>query len=111
MPESVHLCSYPSSDESKRNNDIENEMATVQKAVEMGRSLRAKVGINLRKPLQAVFVITKNEEEVRFLLKMESILAEVLNLKEVIFEGQEDKLVTLSCKANFRVLGRKRGNI
>jgi isoleucyl-tRNA synthetase len=43
------------------------------------------------------------------LKKMESIIKEELNVKNVVFESEEEKLVTLSCKANFRVLGKKAG--
>lgn len=109
MPESVHLCSYPAGNEALRNHEMEKEMSLVQNVVEMGRSLRAKVGINLRKPLNAVYLITKNQDEIDLLKKMESIIIEELNVKGVIYETEEEKLVTLTCKANFRVLGKKVG--
>ena len=109
MPESVHLCDYPTGDESKRDLTVEREMELVQRVVEMGRSLRAKVGINLRKPLNAVYLITRNQEEMELMRKMESIVKEELNVKNVIYETEEEKLVSLSCKANFRVLGKKAG--
>lgn len=111
MPESLHLCEFPDSDESKRNFEIEKEMELVRSAVEMGRSLRAQVKINLRKPLNAVYLITKDENEIALLKKMESIILEELNVKDVIYETEEEKLVTLSCKANFRVLGKKVGKM
>lgn len=109
MPASVHLCSYPTGDEKLRNYEIEKEMSLVQDVVEMGRSLRAKVGINLRKPLNAVYLITKNKDEIELLKKMESIITEELNVKGVTYETNEEKLVTLNCKANFRTLGKKVG--
>ncbi len=109
MPQSVHLCSYPTSDDSLRNFEIEKEMSLVQNVVEMGRSLRAKVGINLRKPLASVYLITKNADEIDLLKKMESIIVEELNVKGVTYETAEEKLVSLTCKANFRVLGKKVG--
>ena len=109
MPESVHLCDYPTENAALRVKELETEMELVQKTVEMGRSLRAKVGINLRKPLKAVFLITKNDTERALLQKMESIIKEELNVKSVVYEGEEEKLVHLSCKANFRVLGKKVG--
>ncbi|MBR6200624.1 MAG: isoleucine--tRNA ligase [Spirochaetales bacterium] len=109
MPESVHLCDYPTENAALRVKELETEMELVQKTVEMGRSLRAKVGINLRKPLGAAFLITKNDTERALLQKMESIIKEELNVKSVVYEGEEEKLVHLSCKANFRVLGKKVG--
>ncbi|MBP7553123.1 MAG: isoleucine--tRNA ligase [Spirochaetes bacterium] len=109
MPESVHLCDYPKENPTIRDKELEAEMDIVQIAVEMGRSLRSKIGINLRKPLNSLYCITKNENDIRLLSKMESILMEELNVKNVVFEQEEEKLVTLTCKANFRVLGKKAG--
>ncbi|HOS32623.1 MAG TPA: isoleucine--tRNA ligase [Spirochaetota bacterium] len=108
-PESVHLCDYPEENPAIRDKELEAEMDIVQIAVEMGRSLRSKIGINLRKPLNSLYCITKNENDIRLLSKMESILKEELNVKNVVFEQEEEKLVTLTCKANFRVLGKKAG--
>ncbi len=110
MPESVHLCDYPVENKDLRDKTLEKEMELIQKTVEMGRSLRAKVQINLRKPLNAVYLVTSDKEEKKLLTKMEDIIKEELNVKNVIFEEDEGKLVTLSCKANFKVLGKKIGN-
>ncbi|MCK4798992.1 MAG: isoleucine--tRNA ligase [Spirochaetes bacterium] len=109
MPESIHLCDYPEEDSKLRNIELEKEMELVQKTVEMGRSLRSQVKINLRKPLSAVYLVTKNKYEKELLSRMEQIIKEELNVKNVIFENQEEKLVTLSCKPNFRILGKKIG--
>ena len=111
MPESVHLCDYPVENKNLRDKKLEKEMELIQKTVEMGRSLRAKVQINLRKPLNAVHLVTTDEEERELLSKMEDIIKEELNVKNVVFEEEEGKLVTLSCKANFKVLGKKIGKL
>ncbi|MCG8573090.1 MAG: isoleucine--tRNA ligase [Spirochaetes bacterium] len=109
MPESVHLCDFPEENRELRNLELEREMELIIRTVEMGRSLRAKVGINLRKPLNAVYLVTKNSEEQDLLAKMETIIKEELNVKDVLIEKEEEKLVTLTCKPNFRVLGKKLG--
>ena len=66
--------------------------------------------INLRKPLNAVYLVTKDQEEKKLLTKMKAIIKEELNVKNVIIEEQEEKLVTLSCKANFRTLKKGSAN-
>lgn len=109
MPESIHLNGFPVENKKIRNLDLEKEMELVQKTVEMARGLRAKVSINLRRPLNAVYLITKVDEERILLKRMEQIIKEELNVKNVVYESEEEKLVTLSCKANFRVLGKKAG--
>jgi len=111
MPESVHLNDFPVEDKNLRDLTLEKEMELVQKTVEIGRSLRARVKINLRKPLNAVYLVTRDKEEIELLSKMSDIIKEELNVKNVIFEEEEEKLVTLSCKANFRVLGKKVGKL
>ncbi len=109
MPASVHLCPFPQENKSVRNYETEKEMELIQQVVEMGRSLRSKVGINLRRPLNNAYLVTRNGAELSLLNKMESIIKEELNVKSVTFENEEEKLVSLSCKANFRVLGKKVG--
>ncbi len=111
MPLSIHLSAFPVENKSLRDTELEREMELVQMAVEMGRSLRAKVKINLRKPLNAVYLVTKNQSEIALLKKMEAIIQEELNVKSVIYEEDEEKLVTLSSKANFRTLGKKIGKL
>lgn len=109
MAESVHLCDYPQENKKLRNYELEREMELIMKTAEMGRSIRAKVKINLRRPLKSVILVTTDPDEKRLLKKMEDIVKEELNVKEVIFEDNEEKLVTLSCKPNFKVLGKKIG--
>ena len=109
LPESIHLCNYPVENTKLRNIELEKEMELIQRTVEMGRSIRAKVKINLRKPLNAVHLTTTDNEEKKLLLKMKDIIKEELNVKNVILEEEEEKLVTLSCKPNFKVLGKKIG--
>lgn len=110
MPDSVHLCDFPIENKKLRDPELEKEMDLIIRTVEMGRSLRANVQINLRKPLNAVHLVTKDKEEKKLLSKMEDIIKEELNVKNVIFEEEEEKLVTLSAKPNFKVLGKKVGN-
>ncbi len=106
---SVHLSDYPVENASLRNIELEREMDLVQRTVEMGRSLRSKVKINLRKPLSGVHLITKDPDERRLLESMSEIIKEELNVKSVLLEDDEEKLVKLSCKANFKVMGKKLG--
>ena len=48
LPESVHLNDYPVENKKLRDINLEREMELIQLTVEMGRSLRATVKINLR---------------------------------------------------------------
>lgn len=107
--ESVHLCSYPLPNKEWKNEELEFKMATVQKAVSMGHSLRNQFNLKNRQPLQAVALVTRNPEEKRVLAEMEDSIREELNVKEVVFHDREDELVEYKAKANFKVLGKELG--
>ncbi|MBP5452511.1 MAG: isoleucine--tRNA ligase, partial [Treponema sp.] len=107
--ESVHLMDYPVYDERFRDQQLEFQMATVQQAVSMGRSLRNQFNIKNRQPLASVALVTRNADEKKVLQDMEETIAEELNVKKVIFHEREDELVEYKAKANFRVLGKQLG--
>ena len=107
--ESVHLMDYPVYDERFRDEQLEFQMATVQQAVSMGRSLRNQFNIKNRQPLASVALVTRNPDEKKVLQDMEDTIAEELNVKKVIFHEREDELVEYKAKANFRVLGKQLG--
>jgi len=109
MPDSVHLCDYPVADESKRDLGLERKMAATQKAVRMGRALRSMHSLRNRQPLKAIHLVTKDSEERKILREMEEIIAEELNVKEVVFRENEEDLVEYRAKPNYRVLGKELG--
>ncbi|MCR5401373.1 MAG: DUF5915 domain-containing protein, partial [Treponema sp.] len=107
--ESVHLTDYPLCNEKLLNEELEFKMATVQKAVSMGRSLRNTFNLKNRQPLSSVALVTRNENEKRVLAEMEDSIREELNVKKVEFHDREDELVEYKAKANFKVLGKELG--
>ncbi|MCR5187378.1 MAG: isoleucine--tRNA ligase, partial [Treponema sp.] len=107
--ESVHLCSYPTPNKAWKDEGLEFKMATVQKAVSMGHSLRNQFNLKNRQPLASVALVTRNPEEKKVLAEMEESIREELNVKKVEFHDREDELVEYSAKANFKVLGKELG--
>ncbi|RPJ08574.1 MAG: isoleucine--tRNA ligase [Spirochaetaceae bacterium] len=108
-PDSVHLCTFPVADESRRDLGLEKEMDTVRRAITMGRSLRSMFSLKNRQPLGSVHLVTRDSEERAILEKMQELVAEELNVKKVVFRENEEDLVTYSIKANFKVLGKVLG--
>ena len=108
-PESVHLSDFPEPKPERRDRDLEFRMAAVQRAVSMGRALRSQHNIKIRQPLKSVELVTRETEEKKVLLEMEDIIREELNVKEVIFQDNEEDLVVYEAKANFRVMGKELG--
>ena len=109
LPESIHLCDYPVYREEERNFILEEQMALTQKAIALGRALRAAHTLKIRQPLSKLFLVDRNEHERKVLASMQESIAEELNVKSVSIEADETALVTYSAKANFKLLGGKLG--
>ncbi len=89
--------------------DLERSMELVQRAVVMGRALRESVGIKIRQPLRALHLRSSNPRALELLGKGFAAheLLEELNVKSIGSLAADDgKVVLLSAKANFRVLGK-----
>ncbi len=91
--ESVHLCDYPSPDESLIEVELEDSMDLVSGLVEAGRRARSDAGIKIRQPLKEVVVVcgTGKKEKVASLV---GILKDELNVRDV-------KLEDVSLKSEF----------
>jgi isoleucyl-tRNA synthetase len=107
--ESVHLADWPLPQQKRFDRPLEFKMASVRRAVSLGRSLRSQYNIKNRQPLRMVELVTRNAEEKAALLEMEDIVREELNVKEVVFSDNEEALVEDQAKATFRVLGKELG--
>jgi isoleucyl-tRNA synthetase len=108
-PESVHLARFPVPDENRRDRPLEFRMASVQRAVSMGRALRSQYNIKVRQPLRMAELVTRNKDEKNALLEMADIIREELNVKNVSFSDNEEDLVEYAVKPNFRILGKELG--
>ncbi len=104
MPESIHLCDYPTVETNQINDELEYGMKQIRGLVEVGRALRSKIGINVRYPLpEAMLVCDKHvEENIKNLL---DLLVEEVNVKKISFERKTDKYINRKVKPNFAVLG------
>ena len=110
-PESVHLCRFPQYQAALRDEALELEMADVQSVVSIGHALRKENKLKVRQPLGAAFVICADTERLKALAGNQNLIADELNVKEVILESDETAFVTLQAKPNFRVLGKKVGKL
>jgi len=108
-PESVHLCDWPDADAFIKDEALEMKMDVTRRTVSLGRALRNAHELKIRQPLKSLHVVTRNKDEKAVLVEMADLLAEELNVKEVLFRENEEELVEYSAKANFKVLGRKMG--
>lgn len=85
------------------------EMAIAQRAILLGRSLRAEAKIGLRQPLQRLSIAGLDAREQGLLRAQESMVLSELNLKEIVFLDQGAGLVVETVKPNLKRLGAKLG--
>ncbi|MBT5327109.1 MAG: isoleucine--tRNA ligase [Gemmatimonadetes bacterium] len=108
-PDSVHLCDMPQADESLRDAELEEQMELATRAVVLGRSLRSKHDLKVRQPLRSLYLLPPDEHSRYELGQMVDLLADELNIKEVVMVEDETDLSEVSYRPNFRVLGPRFG--
>lgn len=87
-PISVHLSNWP--DKISIDNDLINNMAKIRELASVGLALRSDNNINLRQPLQSLTIPKNNTFSDNIL----QILAEEVNVKEIIIAGDQVLLDT-----------------
>lgn len=109
MPDSVHLCSYPVYHPGQRDVELEQAMEAVQTVVSLGHALRKDQKLKVRQPLATAHIASGDPSILHFLKDQQHLIADELNVKNVVFGTDETEFVALKAKPNFRVLGKKVG--
>ena len=107
--ESVHLNKFPTVNETFINKELEEEMLFVMTVVKLGRILRNDKNIKNRQPLQSVTVVANKAVAKKAVSEMSDLIMDELNIREVLITENEQDLIELTAKANFRVIGKKYG--
>ncbi len=108
--ESVHLTSFPSSNDLYIDLGLENRMRLAQNITSMVLSLRKKEKIRVRQPLQKIMVPVSDVKIKADLIAMKELVLSEVNVKELEFISEESPLLVKEIKANFKTLGPKFGN-
>jgi isoleucyl-tRNA synthetase len=108
-PVSVHHTDYPESRSELISVELESAMKWARQVVNLGRSLRVTHGLKVRKPLPSVTVLTHDPEVAEAVRSHAWLIAEELNVKEVLVGRDETELVDLRAKASFQRLGPRLG--
>jgi isoleucyl-tRNA synthetase len=109
MPESVHLCDFPTAAGAQRDENLEKQMRIVMDVVVMGRQLRKDNDAKVRQPLRRLDVVSRDSDLLNQVDELKEIIAEELNVREVSFGSDESGFAVLSAKANFKTLGPRFG--
>ncbi len=104
---SVHLCDYPISQTEFIDKDLESNMELVLKTVVLGRAARNTANIKNRQPIGNMYVKADFSLSNEFI----NIIADELNIKNVIFTDEVRKFTTYKFKPQLRILGPKYGKL
>ena len=107
--ESVHHTDYPKANEEVIDTDLEKRMQLAQDASSLILSVRKKVNIKVRQPLQKVFIPALDATMAGRIKQVEDIIKAETNIKEVDVLGAENDFIKKKAKANFKTLGKKLG--
>ena len=106
---SVHHTDYPTVDAEMIDEDLEKSMEVARKVVTLGRFLRSDNAVGVRQPLSRLTVVSRDPDLARAVDRHRRIIAEELNVKDVETSEDEQSVVGLRAKANFRRLGPRLG--
>jgi len=106
--ESVHLADFPQS--SYFDKELEEKMDIAQRVVYLTRSIRAKHNLKVRQPLRKIMVAVDKEKQ-DALRKMQDVILEEVNIKELIVLEDDSSIVNKTAKPNFKVIGPKYGKL
>ena len=106
-PESIHLCDFPTVEESFIDKKLEEDMDAVLKYVVMGRAARNAANIKNRQPIGQMF-IKANKELSEF---YKEIIEEELNVKKVDFTDDVREFTSYTFKPQLKTVGPKYGKL
>ena len=106
---SVHHADYPVCDETMIDPLLEERMQLAQETCSLVLSLRKKVNIKVRQPLQKVMIPVLDVQMKEQLEKMEALIKAEVNVKELEYITATQGVISKKIKANFKTLGAKLG--
>ncbi len=104
-PESIHFCDFPEVNEAWIDTKLEEDMDHVLQIVVQGRACRNTANIKNRQPIGKMYV--KAAFELSDFYK--DIIADELNVKEVVFTDDVSAFTSYSFKPQLRTVGPKYG--
>lgn len=108
--ESVHHVLFPKADDKTIDEALEQRMKLARDISSLVLSLRKKINIKVRQPLQKILIPVINEEMVSQIEKMEDLIKSEVNIKEIEYLYHGNGFIKKKIKPNFVALGKKLGS-
>jgi len=106
---SVHLADFPVADADAIDTELEERMHLAQDVSSLVLSLRKKVNIKVRQPLQKILIPVLDTHMQEQVQKVEDLIKGEVNVKEFEYLTETEGFIKKKVKANFKSLGAKMG--
>ncbi len=107
--QSVHHVLFPKAEDEKIDASLEERMQMAQDISSLVLSLRKKVNIKVRQPLQKVLIPVFGEKMKEQISKVSDLVRNEVNVKEIEFLESDNSFIHKKIKPNFSLLGKKLG--
>jgi isoleucyl-tRNA synthetase len=106
---SIHHIDFPKADLSKIDAALEIRMQLAQDICSLVLSIRKKVNIKVRQPLQKILIPVLDPAMKLSIEQMEELILAEVNVKEINYITETEGVISKKLKPNFKLLGAKLG--
>jgi isoleucyl-tRNA synthetase len=106
---SIHHIDFPKTDVSKIDSALETRMQMAQDICSLVLSIRKKVNIKVRQPLQKILIPVLDPAMKLAIEQMEELILAEVNVKEINYITETEGVISKKLKPNFKLLGAKLG--
>jgi isoleucyl-tRNA synthetase len=106
---SVHLTLLTGAEENIIDKDLEERMDLAQNISSLVLSIRKKVNLKVRQPLQKILIPVSDKHIGEQVLRVKDLILSEVNVKELEFLADTSGFIKKKVKPNFKLLGQKLG--
>lgn len=106
---SIHHVNFPKADANKMDIALEERMQMAQDICSLVLSIRKKVNIKVRQPLQKILIPVLDPAMKTAIELMEELILAEVNVKEINYITETEGVISKKLKPNFKLLGAKLG--
>ncbi|PQJ12586.1 isoleucine--tRNA ligase [Flavipsychrobacter stenotrophus] len=106
---SAHLADFPLANETYIDADLEERMHLAQDVCSIVLSIRKKVNIKVRQPLQRILIPVMDPHIKEQIEKIAELIKSEVNIKEIEYLTDNDGFIKKKIKPNFKSLGARMG--
>ncbi|MDP4281249.1 MAG: isoleucine--tRNA ligase [Bacteroidota bacterium] len=109
--ESVHITRFPEANMNLINKELEERMEMAQKISSMVLSLRKKVNIRVRQPLNKILIPLTAEGEKEHIESVRNLILSEVNVKDIEYVTDTSAILVKRIKPDFKKLGPRYGKL